>query len=176
MVIGFTGSQSGMTEFQEQVFSEILHIHNVTELHHGDCIGSDEIANKIALRENITIFTIHPPSNYNRRAFCFDDQQLTKFNHVQTEWKDYDDAKVRWCPVKPYLERNRNIVDTVEMLIATPKEYHHTLRSGTWATIRYAWQTKKHVVIIPPVDRPKEEEESFVQPESIRELDKEKKR
>lgn len=163
MVIGFSGTQSGMTQFQKDTFASILHIHGVTELHHGDCIGADEQAHKIAYDEGITIFSIHPPSNPNKRAFCFDDRQDTKFNHILTDWKEYDEARVRWYPVRGYLERNQDIVDTVEMLIATPKEYVHTLRSGTWATIRYAWKTKKHVVIIPPVDRPKEEEEFTVQ-------------
>lgn len=159
MILGFTGSQSGMTSFQRETFASILSIHKVTELHHGDCIGSDEQAHKIAYDEGITIFSIHPPSNHNKRAFCFDDQQLTKFNHILTEYKEYDDARVRWYPVKSYLERNKEIVDAVEIMVATPKEYQHTLRSGTWQTIRYGWQVKKHIIIIPPVERPKEEEE-----------------
>jgi hypothetical protein len=57
-------------------------------------------------------------------------------------------------PVEPYLERNKRIVDNVTLLIATPKEFHHTLRSGTWSTIRYAWKKKIDVVIIPPIERP----------------------
>lgn len=162
MVIGFTGTQSGMTQFQKDTFASILTLHSVTELHHGDCIGADEEANRIALYEGIKIFSIHPPSNHNRRAFCFDEEQATKFNHVLTDYKELISSRVRWYPVKPYLERNQEMIDVVEMSIATPKEYHHTLRSGTWATIRYAWKIKKHIVIIPPVDRPKEEEKITV--------------
>jgi hypothetical protein len=38
---------------------------------------------------------------------------------------------------KDFLERNRDIVDRVEILIAAP-EGPEVQRSGTWSTVRYA--------------------------------------
>ena len=166
MILGFTGTQSGMSDFQKEEFRKLLFHYKVTELLHGDCIGSDEEANNIGVQEGIKVFTIHPPTNPSKRSFCFDYEGLTKFNHILTEFKDIDGMHVRWQPVKPYLERNINIVEACEVLIATPKEYVHTLRSGTWQTIRHCWKIKKHVVIIPPVTRPTEEEEVTFQPKS----------
>ena len=36
------------------------------------------------------------------------------------------------------LERNRDIVEVADILIAVPRDDREELRSGTWATIRYA--------------------------------------
>jgi hypothetical protein len=49
-----------------------------------------------------------------------------------------------------YIERNHDIVDETDILIATPRGYEEETRSGTWATVRYARKSKKPVVIIFP--------------------------
>ena len=41
-------------------------------------------------------------------------------------------------------------MDNSDILIATPKEKEEQLRSGTWATIRYAKKTKKIVFLVYP--------------------------
>ena len=46
-------------------------------------------------------------------------------------------------PQKPYLERNRNIVDNTTMLVAFPNNNKELLKSGTWSTIRYAKKRNK---------------------------------
>ena len=51
-------------------------------------------------------------------------------------------------PPKDYLDRNHDIVDQTDLLIATPKENTEVLRSGTWATIRYAKKINKPTWII----------------------------
>lgn len=38
----------------------------------------------------------------------------------------------------PYLWRNHQIVDATSALIAAPFGFEEELRSGTWATVRYA--------------------------------------
>jgi hypothetical protein len=48
------------------------------------------------------------------------------------------------------MERNRKIVDVVEVLLAVPFEDAEVLRSGTWATVRYARRVRRTTVIIRP--------------------------
>jgi predicted Rossmann fold nucleotide-binding protein DprA/Smf involved in DNA uptake len=53
-------------------------------------------------------------------------------------------------PPRSFLERNHDIVDASEVLVAIPKETEEVLRSGTWATIRYAHKLRRRVMIIYP--------------------------
>lgn len=152
MLIGFTGTQSGLVSFQLEKVAEILQVKLCSEFLHGDCIGADEMANKIALDCGVKQFTIYPPDNPKKRAFCFDKEHLTKHLRQITPYLIRDGINVRWMPIEPYLKRNKAIVDACTFLIACPKEHRHSVRSGTWSTIRYAWKTKKDLVIIPPVD------------------------
>jgi predicted Rossmann fold nucleotide-binding protein DprA/Smf involved in DNA uptake len=69
---------------------------------------------------------IHPPTDNKLRAYCKSD------NYTQP---------------KSYLERNKDIVNSCEQLIACPLTQEEELRSGTWATIRYARKTNKHILL-----------------------------
>lgn len=123
--IGFTGSQKGLTGEQYALIWHFLTQHQ-GNFHHGDCIGADQVAHKIA--EDLKYYIIiHPPTNESKRAFC--KGQETR-------------------PPKPYLQRNHEIVDSCNILIAAPKEKHEVLRSGTWATIRYARKKNVPVLIV----------------------------
>jgi len=51
---------------------------------------------------------------------------------------------------KYLLKRNREIVDICDILWAFPKSRKEELRSGTWATIRYARKKKMPIIIIYP--------------------------
>lgn len=124
VVVGFTGTQLGMTEDQKDALSRILVDEDVTELHHGDCIGADDEAHAIATDLHITV-VIHPPENEAKRAWCHSEDMRRP---------------------RPYLDRNHAIVDLLAtvrhdgaraFLIAAPKG-PEVLRSGTWATVRYA--------------------------------------
>lgn len=53
----------------------------------------------------------------------------------------------------PYLARNHKIVDAVQEMLACPGEVMEQLRSGTWATIRYARRVGKPVHVILPDGR-----------------------
>lgn len=129
MRIGFTGSRKGMTPAQTQKLREVLnkYAYNIGEFHHGDCIGADSQAHKIALSMGWNI-VLHPPDNDKQRAFCNDG---VHFAHSP----------------RPYLERNHNVVDQTEVLIAAPSGPEE-LRSGTWATIRYAKKINRLVIIL----------------------------
>jgi hypothetical protein len=116
--IGFTGSRTTPTDGQlTWLRTELITLKHVgyTEFHHGDCIGSDEAAHQIA--HDVGLRTIvHPPINPKWRAWCSGDVIL---------------------PEKDFVPRNHDIVDSCMTLLALPAG-PEKLRSGTWATIRYA--------------------------------------
>lgn len=129
MIVGFTGSRNGMTDCQKESVYLILktHKHGISEFHHGDCVGADCQAHVIAVDCGYDII-IHPPTNTSLRAFC--EGTLLK--------------------QKNYLERNRNIVDCCDVLLACPNTIEEQKRSGTWYTIRYAMRSGKQFRIIYP--------------------------
>jgi predicted Rossmann fold nucleotide-binding protein DprA/Smf involved in DNA uptake len=51
---------------------------------------------------------------------------------------------------KELLARNRDIVAAVDVLLATPRTAKEVLRSGTWATIRYARKAHVRVLLLEP--------------------------
>lgn len=135
MKIGFTGTQFGMTTKQKdsllRVLTYTLKTNSISlqSFHHGDCIGADKQAHDIAHELSISIY-IYPPTNDSKRAFC----------------RNY----IKLYVSKPYLERNRDIVNDCDLLIACPKSDKEELRSGTWSTIRYARSQNKEVIILSP--------------------------
>lgn len=140
MKIGFTGTQTGMTEMQQKVFYQVMLDFGGTktqkEFHHGDCIGADAQAHRLACCSLGWKPIIHPPRNPSKRAWC------------ATTWPC---PEFQVLPTKEYLERNHDIVDTSFALIATPAQDEEQLRSGTWATIRYAKKKNIHLAIIYPL-------------------------
>lgn len=131
--IGFTGTRKGMTAPQRVVVEFILKFYSgVGCLHHGDCMGADAEAHRIAQNFDLRVF-LHPPDNNSARAFC-------------------KNATYVGDP-KPYLERNHDIVDYSVMLVAAPATTDEVKRSGTWATIRYALKEGKDVAIVDPEGR-----------------------
>ena len=103
---------------------EFISTNEISEVHHGDCIGADEAIHNICC-ENYKI-VIHPPNNPSMRAFCYSECILYE---------------------KDYLDRNKNIVDKTDMLIAFPGSTE-VKRSGTWATVRYARKKNKRIILI----------------------------
>ena len=122
---GFTGTQEGMTAQQIKVVRRLL---DGSEFHFGDCIGADKEAYTIACKNGMYIIK-HPPINQSKQAFCEADAEREP---------------------KEYLDRNHDIVDESDEMLATPKEHDEQLRSGTWATIRYARKVGRKLIIIYP--------------------------
>ena len=125
MIVGVTGSQFGASMKQRHDVHMWLLNNPITRLHHGDCIGVDEMCNSVAQRQGIKT-TAHPPSNPKKRAFCKSDDILE---------------------LKPYLERNHDIVDSCDILLVIPHTNVEVLRSGTWATKRYAEKINRPFLI-----------------------------
>jgi hypothetical protein len=128
--LAFTGTQRGLTQIQH------LRLSNWTAtraempgrtMHLGDCIGADAECWELTHRHYYTVG--HPPIVSAKRAF------LT-----------YDEER----EPEAYLDRNHSMVDEAGTLLACPGEMAEVLRSGTWATVRYARKLRRQIVIFYP--------------------------
>jgi len=124
--LGYTGSSKGMTIKQKAAVKMLLERLNPSAVHHGDCVGGD--AEFDALCRGRFKRVLHPPSNPSKRAWCDAEEVL---------------------PTKPYLERNKDIAAT-DLLIAAPFGFREVLRSGEWATVRYARKAHTPRIIVYP--------------------------
>lgn len=134
MRYGFTGTREGMSIRQKKQLKDLLSESETHTLSHGDCIGADADAHSIAVKTNIFKIIIHPPTDTKCRVNCLP--------RPQTQ----DTIKA----AKPYLQRNRAIVDSCDVLIACPRTMDEELRSGTWSTVRYARKICRPVIILEP--------------------------
>lgn len=117
MILGVTGTRHvrniGKRRFIK--LSDYFRSNYITELHYGDCTGWDELAWSIAAQTGVKCVS-HPPTDIRHKAATDADVIL---------------------PAKPYLDRNKDIVDAADFIIAAPDGIEKQ-RSGTWSTVRYA--------------------------------------
>jgi hypothetical protein len=126
--VGFTGTQNGMTPAQEQEVSRLIYgLADV--LHHGDCVGADAQAHALAKKFDKAVW-LHPPENDSKRAWSTGSERVRE-------------------PL-PYLQRNRAIVVESDVMVAAPAQKAEQLRSGTWATVRYARKCEKPLYLVFP--------------------------
>lgn len=122
--IGFTGTRHGLKQEQKNQIISVLDEYDNIIVSHGDCVGSDTDFHNLCVNyknthpnKTITIH-IYPPDNSKLRAFNQGDLLMN---------------------VKPYLERNSDIIKNSSIIIACPLDKNkEELRSGTWSTIRKA--------------------------------------
>lgn len=127
MRVGFTGSKQGVTSAQLHSLRGWLLANTVDEFHHGCCVGADTYANAIAYEYGLAV-VFHPPIDMSQAS-------------------DLREFPGTWRKPLPYMARNRAIVDECELLIAMPgMSDEERLRSGTWATVRYARRMRRPVV------------------------------
>ncbi len=129
--LGFTGTREGLTEKQYLALrSEISRrdLSPATIFRHGDCIGADSDAHDVVRACSHARIFGHPPDRAALRAY-------RQCDHLM--------------PERPYLDRNRDIVNMSDELIACP-DGPERQRSGTWSTVRYAVKQHKPVTIIYP--------------------------
>ena len=138
LVIGFTGTRGGMTPIASARLAVLVAALDPAVAHHGDCVGADA-----GFHAEVTDWVpdcammVHPAlarGMRDFRAYCTSRRQIT---HVP----------------KPALQRNKDIVDAIDVLIAAPSSPREVLRSGTWATIRYARSVKRPIIMIYPDGR-----------------------
>jgi hypothetical protein len=142
-VLGFTGTQQGLTEPQIHLLVDALLRYAPREVHHGDCIGADaqfhDLVRKLLPLARVVI---HPPTIAAKRAFCEGDEERASL---------------------AYLTRNRAIVRESQGLIAAPAEREEKRRSGSWATVREARKQNRPLLLILP-----EEAEAATEAEVMR--------
>jgi len=133
MILGFTGTRVGMTPAQRAALRDDA-VPLAATLIHGGAPGSDEEfdAFMVAAGLPITAIEVYPTSDY--RA---------------TMWRGDGSGRTVHPPMAP-LVRNRIIVARCTRLLATPITMIEIVRSGTWATIRYARAAGKPVTILRP--------------------------
>lgn len=130
--VGFTGTRGQVSTAQAECLQIVLETNAdvILEAHHGDCVGADDMFAHMIMQLDREIRIIsHPPINSSLRAFTYHHFEL---------------------PAKPYIERNHDIVDACHLMVACPSTNHNVLRSGTWATIRYARKQRKDIMICYP--------------------------
>lgn len=135
MKIGFSGTREGMTDEQKKWVRNILvrlmeNYSEKVQAHHGQCIGADAEFNEIVKQVKPDVWRVaHPGWSIGARAKCEVEERR---------------------PSKDFIDRNHDIVNETDMLIAAPFEPTEQLRSGTWATIRYARKHGRICVVVLP--------------------------
>lgn len=128
--IGFTGTRDGLTEDQRHALACVLAGYEDATLHHGDCVGADEAAHDIAVKQGGWRIEVHPGMGPRHlRAF------VTGYHVLH--------------PTKPNLDRNSDIVAAATTLVACPAG-PETMRSGTWSTVRKARRKGINCVLVWP--------------------------
>lgn len=120
MIAGFTGTRHGMTPAQLAGVGDLLRKLTPERGDHGDCVGSDEQFHDLCIARFVPV-VIHPPTDGRYRANCQGAMRVEK--------------------PRPYLARDRDIVEGCDLLIATPREDTEPppqRGQGTWYTVRYS--------------------------------------
>ena len=134
MIIGFSGSRTGMSKFQYDTIWDFLAEQKYIRMAiHGDCVGSDAMFHDMCEDLRLRI-EVYPPVNRALRAW-----------KIPTIGLVHDPAS--------YLDRNQEIAETCTVLIATPKEpqsEEFDRQGGTWDTIKRAERLGKKIMVILP--------------------------
>jgi hypothetical protein len=142
--VGFTGTRDALTDAQRSRLK--LFIKNlapeVEQFRHGGCVGADwefhELVAELRDQNNCEIY-VHPSSIYYREYWAAD-----------WEYPRNVPGHFTVLSQRPPLERNKDIVQRSDMIIACPGTQANVLRSGTWSTIRYAQELKRSGYVFLP--------------------------
>jgi hypothetical protein len=132
---GFTGTRNGLTPKATKGLADLLVMLEPRQVSHGDCVGADNTVHYMALGLGIPI-GVRPPIDDRLRG-----------------WGSVHNTLVYVYPAKPYIQRNHDIVNHTQYLIACPSTMAEVVRSGTWATVRYAGKQNKVVYLVYPDGR-----------------------
>jgi hypothetical protein len=134
MKVGFTGTRADTTCEQFSALCRLVAgLPDVTEFHQGCCIGADSESLEVACEYAPKAKRVgHPPD----KGALLSRASLDLCHEVRDP--------------KPYLERNRAIVNETDVLVACPKGPEEFRGSGTWATIRYGRKLGRHIYIVWP--------------------------
>lgn len=136
MRLGFTGTRKGMSLPQKSALEDILSYVDPDIVYHGGCVGADQDFHNICVRlrskrrSHLPLIVVYP----------------SDLKDQQCNWKGADVVMEE----APPLVRNEVIVRASNLLIAAPSDDgSEELRSGTWATIRYARSRGTPVTLLP---------------------------
>lgn len=139
MIIGITGTRGGMTGPQREQLPFVVSA-LPERLIHGGAVGVDETVDSFVAplyRDRFSSYIEVYPGSLDRHAYwCDPNRTFRDIRHV-------------WAVTDP-LRRNRAIVSKSDHLLAFPATVEEQLRSGTWATIRYARAAGKPITIVRP--------------------------
>ena len=129
MKIGITGTREGANDSQLKRLAEyMMELGTGHEFHHGDCRGVDVEVAAIARHLGWRI-VCHPPKKKETQGFYGGDVVMEP---------------------QGYLQRDRNIVDAIELLLVVPLHDPWRKRGGTWYTYSYALKQNKTVKVFYP--------------------------
>jgi len=131
MRVGITGTREGLNGRQIDWLTKFIDLvgDQITEFHHGDCVGADIEASRLFKDKTEAKIHVHPPVNDAYRARGFGDVVY---------------------PETSYMRRNRDIVRKADIMIAFPRTRVPQTHSGTWLTINIANQQDTPSFIIKP--------------------------
>ena len=133
-IVGVTGAERGMNDRQALNFWWLLSVLKPAGLRHGDCVGVDVQAAHLADSLDIPTFS-HPGFSPKYP----EDSRFRAFHKSTTIYEP-----------KTFLERDEDIASKCSVLVACPAEPEEVLRSGTWATVRYARKYNTPRIILLP--------------------------
>jgi hypothetical protein len=148
MILGFTGTLRGMTPEQKTAAELRIACLHPSIFIHGGAAGADTDAHRIVIHRlpkgpphTIEIYPEDSPLRRRHQYWRFPEHRIA----AKASGRDF----ILHNPDKP-LARNLTIVQRCDHLLATPDSREERLRSGTWATIRYARKAgKPHTIIWP---------------------------
>ena len=132
MKLAFTGTCKGMSENQKKQLINRLETFQKLgyefEWHHGCCVGADVEFDGI-VRHFKSSGYLHPSNIHKTTIDCFELEDVLYLS-------------------LPPIVRNHIMVDVSDTLIAAPDSDTEKLRSGTWATVRYARKKGINIFIL----------------------------
>lgn len=127
--LGMTGTRNGMNKFQALNAFKLIKFFDPNELHHGAAIGADAQCHEITMLLNIRAIA-HRPSKTEFMAPC--------------------KGAINRSP-KPYLVRDRDIVNESKLMLSFPKEeWTGYNKGGTAYTTKYSLDREVPIIIITP--------------------------
>jgi hypothetical protein len=133
--LGVAGSRNGATAAQRIAMQNVIwSFLPISESHHGDCIGVDDLFAEMI--EAVIEVVGNPTTRYVYPADVPNNLRAFRTGII--------------APTKPPLERNKDLVDACNVLIAVPSGPETYRGSGTWACIRYARSVGRRIVILQP--------------------------
>ena len=151
MILAFSGTRRGLTAYQRRNLVTCLAA-LPERLFHGGAVGADEEVDAL-------LAPLYWESE-RRRGAILDPPEGIEYPIVvypaSIERRRYWTRDVRFSAVReiedprPPLDRNRIIARCADRLLAAPATLTEILRSGTWATVRYAHAAGRPVTILLP--------------------------